>query len=157
MWMRCAIYWTSATGDLLTWSPCPVNTVLCRLLYIACLLWPRVDGPGDGTMEPTIIIHSLILNPVHTIQPVVKPVEQPVECLFTRCSRLFNRFDKWLCRVNEDLICQMLCHDDRDNEPSFFCYLHIFTSFRQRYWYKYINKTKKRISVSQHLTTVKAC
>jgi len=37
------------------------------------------------------------------IQPVVKavehPVGQPVECLFTRCSRLFNRFDNRWYRV----------------------------------------------------------
>jgi len=41
---------------------------------------------------------------VYTIQPVVKPVEQPVECLFIRCTRLFNRlfnrFDNRLYRVN---------------------------------------------------------
>jgi len=50
----------------------------------------------------------LSFKPVYTIQPVVKPVEQlvaqPVECLFTRCSRLFNRllnrFDNRLYRVN---------------------------------------------------------
>ena len=34
------------------------------------------------------------------LQPVVKPVEQPVECLFTRRSRLFNRLDNRLYRVN---------------------------------------------------------
>jgi len=45
-----------------------------------------------------------LLNPVYTIQPVVKPVEQrvgqPVECLFTRCSQLFNRFDNRLYRAD---------------------------------------------------------
>jgi len=37
------------------------------------------------------------LNPVYTIQPVLIPVEQPVECLYTRyhrlSKRLSNRFD----------------------------------------------------------------
>jgi len=45
-----------------------------------------------------------LLNLVYTIQPDVKPVKQPVgqpvECLFTRCSRCFNRVDNRLCRVN---------------------------------------------------------
>jgi len=45
-----------------------------------------------------------LLNAVYTTQPAVKlveqPVRQPVECLFTRCirlfNRLFNRFDNRL-------------------------------------------------------------
>jgi len=41
---------------------------------------------------------------VYTIQPVVKPVRQPVGCLFTQYSRLsnrfYNQFDNRLYRVN---------------------------------------------------------
>jgi len=41
-----------------------------------------------------------VKDPVYTMQPVVKAVEQPVECLFTQRSRLFNRLDNRLYRVN---------------------------------------------------------
>jgi len=61
------------------------------------------------TLVTGILSETMVsLYPVYTIQLVVKPVEQPVECLFTRCSRLLNqlfnrfdnRFDNRLCRVN---------------------------------------------------------
>jgi len=35
------------------------------------------------------------LNPVYTIQPVVKPVSQPVKCLYTRYNRLYGVYS-WL-------------------------------------------------------------
>jgi len=57
------------------------------------------------------LLQSAYLNPVYTIQSVVKPVGQPVECLHTRCSRLFNqlfnRLDKRLYRVNGVLLSRL--------------------------------------------------
>jgi len=45
-----------------------------------------------------------LLDAVYTIQLVVKLAEQPVECLFTRCSQLFNwllnQFHNRLYRTN---------------------------------------------------------
>ena len=45
----------------------------------------------------------LLLSPVYTIQPVVKPVVkrvwQPVKCLYARYNRLSNPFDNRLYRV----------------------------------------------------------
>jgi len=35
-----------------------------------------------------------------SLQSVVKPVEQPDECLFARCRRLFKWFDNRFYRVN---------------------------------------------------------
>jgi len=69
---------------------------------------------GKGKFRPPQLRNRLTdfdeirsLNLVYTIQLVVKPVEQPVwrpvECLFTRCKRLFNRFDNPLYRVNGTL------------------------------------------------------
>jgi len=60
----------------------------------------------------TITCTWLLLNSVYTIQPVVKPVEQPVECLLTRCSWLFNGFDNQLYRVNGVLVTQLATHKD---------------------------------------------
>ena len=42
------------------------------------------------------------LSPVYTIQPVVKPIWQPVKCLYTGYNRMsqYNRFDNRLYRVN---------------------------------------------------------
>jgi len=61
-------------------------------------------------MKPQLLQLSAFLNPVYTIQPVVKPVVkrvlQPVECLCTRYNRLSirfdndNRFDNRLHRVS---------------------------------------------------------
>jgi len=53
------------------------------------------------TLVTGILSETMVsLYPVYTIQLVVKPVEQPVECLFTRCSRLFNQLFNRLYRVN---------------------------------------------------------
>jgi len=41
----------------------------------------------DAQRSPGTAVKLGPLDPVYTIQPV----EQPVEGLFTRCSRLFNR------------------------------------------------------------------
>ena len=69
-------------------------------------------------------ITQSLLDPVYTIQPVVKSVEQPVVkpveqavgqlvvCLFTRYTRQFNRFDNRLYRVNGVLDNQS-CHSLR--------------------------------------------
>ena len=47
------------------------------------------------------------VKPVYTIQPVVKPVWQPVKCLYTRYNRLSNRLSNrsynWLYRVYKHL------------------------------------------------------
>ena len=51
-------------------------------------------------MEPRLCAS---LNPVYTIQPVGKPVWQPVEYLFTRCSPLFNHGCQTLLRLNNRL------------------------------------------------------
>jgi len=64
-----------------TWQPCWTNS--CSFNRMS----NRVVQPG---WQPA----------VYTIQPVVKPVVkrvwQPVECLYTRCNRLSNRFDNRL-------------------------------------------------------------
>jgi len=39
-------------------------------------------------------------RPIYTIQPVVKPVEQPAASCKETFNRLFNRFDNRLYRVN---------------------------------------------------------
>jgi len=46
---------------------------------------------ANGWRSPPV--HGVLQKIMHrpTVSTDVKPVEQPVECLFTRCSRLFNR------------------------------------------------------------------
>jgi len=81
------------------------------LLYPISNCIPSRHGLVKKTGSAQEVINDY-LNPVYTIQPVVKrvkqPVAQPVECLFTRCSRwfnwLFNRFDNGLYRVNGVLV-----------------------------------------------------
>jgi len=41
---------------------------------------------SSGTLNPAV------WNPVYTIQPIVKPVQQRAECLYRQYSRLFNRW-----------------------------------------------------------------
>jgi len=74
----------------------------------------RFDNRFDNRVERTATVRSTRLsNPVwqpcwqpvvYTIQPVVKRVWQPVECLYTRYNRLLNRLhhrlDNRLYRVN---------------------------------------------------------
>ena len=63
---------------------------------------------GHMSYCTTVGLHRWQLEPVYTIQPVVKPVEQPVEQPTASCkqtfnrssTRLLNRFDNRLYRVN---------------------------------------------------------
>ena len=48
-------------------------------------------------------------NPVYTIQPVVKSVEQPATSCKQTFYQLFNRFDSRLYRVNRVLLNENLC------------------------------------------------
>ena len=68
--------------------------------------------PYEGLEGQSNLRFSRFISPVYTIQPVVKPVVKPVwqpgKCLYTRynrlsnplSSRLYNRFDNRLYRVN---------------------------------------------------------
>jgi len=76
-----------------------------------CTICSNRTQPNYGHSSWLTVVAGA-LNPVYTIQPVeavvkavVQPVWQPVGCLFTRCSRLSNRFDNRLYRVNGLLDC----------------------------------------------------
>ena len=62
-----------------------------------------------------------LLNVVYMIQPVVKQFEQPVECLFTWCSQLFNRFECWLYRINGVLEVLVFRKYNSQTSPSDYC------------------------------------
>jgi len=83
-----------------------LSQILDSPLYVCvwvCLLIPRLhDTTGCQTGCPTGWTAGCV------VYTNIQPVEQPVECLFTRCSRLSNRlfmrFDSQLYRVNGVLL-----------------------------------------------------
>jgi len=80
---RC--WYLSALTQITSWRPSPRHSSTTPS-------WPSTDN----RWQPV---------PLHdTIQPLVKPVGQPLGCLLTRCSRLFNQlfsqFDNRLYSVN---------------------------------------------------------
>jgi len=87
--LRGVVYMTKSRGPTTEPWGTPQEEVHCWVGLGRCVLKP---------IRASVILYALY--PVYTIQPVVKPVQQPVECLFTRCSRLFNRFHNRLYRVN---------------------------------------------------------
>jgi len=89
----------------------------------------RLYNPVWQPVERTAAVRSTI-QPV--VKPIVKRVWQPVECLYTRYSRLLNRldnrFDNRLYRVHGALLF-LFVHVKQENRP----FSHVWSFYKCRY------------------------
>jgi len=81
----------------LSYEKSATNVLIITHINLLCGILTRVESTNIRTEQYVTVAYWI---PVYTTQPVIKPDEQPVcppvECLYTRCSRLFNRLSNRL-------------------------------------------------------------
>jgi len=79
------------------------DTTCCQTgLTTGCMVYTNIQPVVKPVRQPVWQPAVSCIQPV--VKPVVQPVWQPVGCLFTRynrlSNRLYNRFENWLYHVN---------------------------------------------------------